>query len=95
MDDSYNYYYNDLDLTMRVTWVLGKKVICCRTPAIPHRDKAVTFRPAGAGAGDLDLFKACWAERAGIPPDHVACHRVLLEADVNAWYERGEFKSAL
>jgi len=74
MNEEYNYYCNDLDMTVRVIHILNQKVICCSESKLIHKDKELVFRQKNAGEGDFDYFNKIWKEKVGFDSyDHVTC----------------------
>lgn len=95
MDEDYNYYCNDLDMTMRVMHRLRKRVVCCSRSRILHLDKALVHRQKGAGAGDVTLFNQRWSAVSGVHVDDSSIAEVLGDHELSRWIAEHRFADAL
>lgn len=90
MDEDYSYYYNDLDLTVRVMQRLRKRVKCSTKSKILHIDKALTYRTRQPVNRDLERFNTLWKHTVGFGADDKLASHLLSEEQTEDWIRTGK-----
>lgn len=80
MDESYSYYCNDLDVTVRMIVKLRKRVVCSTKSKILHLDKDLTYREHQKYKGDFERFNTLWSATVGFRADDPSASSILDES---------------
>jgi GT2 family glycosyltransferase len=81
MDEGYNYYCNDIDLTVRMMVVGKKRVVCSTKSRILHLDKSLVRREKLNVDADVHRFNEIWATTVGFRVDDMSKVVIIGEGE--------------